>query len=113
MERKQRTNEQRRAALMETSEVWYWICPVEKRESRMKVRVKLFGTLSQGFPGYRHSQGMEIEIPEGAMVKDLLALLEISESQGAVVIAEGRILKADDKMPHGVPVSVLQAIGGG
>jgi sulfur carrier protein ThiS len=79
----------------------------------MKVRVKLYGTLSQGFPGYQHSQGMEVEIPEGATVKDLLALLEISESQGAAVIVEGRILKADDKIPGGVPVSILQAIGGG
>jgi sulfur carrier protein ThiS len=52
-------------------------------------------------------------IPEGATVKDLLALLEISESQGAVVIMEGRILKADDKMRCGVPVNVLQAIYGG
>ena len=79
----------------------------------MKVRVKLYGTLSQRFPGYQHSQGIEVDIPEGATVKDLLALLEISESQGAVVITEGRILKADDKMQPGVPVNVLQAIGGG
>jgi sulfur carrier protein ThiS len=79
----------------------------------MKVRVRLFGTLSQGFPGYQHSQGMKVEIPEGATVKDLLALLEISESQGAVVIAEGRILKAGDKLRRGVPVSILQTISGG
>jgi sulfur carrier protein ThiS len=79
----------------------------------MKVRVKLYGTLRQGFPGYPHSQGMEVEVPDGATVKDLLALLEISESRGAVVIAEGRILKADDKMQPRVPVNVLQAIGGG
>jgi len=79
----------------------------------MKVRVKLFGTLSQAFPGYQHSLGMEVEIPDGATVKDLLALLEISESQRAVVLVEGRILKADDKMRSGVPVNVMQVIGGG
>ena len=79
----------------------------------MKMRVKLYGTLSQRFPGYQHSQGVEVEIPDGATVKDLLALLEISESQGAVVIVEGRILKADDEIPGGVPVNVVQAIGGG
>ena len=79
----------------------------------MKVRVRLFGTLSQGFPSYQHSQGMEVEIPDGATVKDLLIFLKISESQGAGVIAEGRILKADDKMRPGVPVNVVQAIGGG
>ena len=79
----------------------------------MKVRVKLYGTLSQGFPGYQHSQGIEVEIPDGATVKDLLALLEISESRRAVVIAEGRVLKADDRMQPGVPVSILQTISGG
>ena len=79
----------------------------------MKVSVKLYGTLSQRFPDYRHSEGVEVEIPDGATVQDLLTLLEISESQGAVVIAEGQILKADDKMPYGVPVRVLQALYGG
>jgi sulfur carrier protein ThiS len=56
---------------------------------------------------------MEVEVPDGATVNDLLAHLEISESQGAVVIMEGRVLKADDKMQPGVPANVLQAIGGG
>jgi sulfur carrier protein ThiS len=79
----------------------------------MKVRVKLYGTLSQRFPGYRHSQGIEVEIPDGATVKDLVALLEISEAKGVVVIMEGRVLGADDTVRCGVPVSVLQAIRGG
>lgn len=79
----------------------------------MKVKVKLFGTLSQRFPGYQPSQGMEVEIPDGATAKDLLAHLGISESQGAVVIVEGRVLQADDKMTPGIPVSILQSISGG
>jgi sulfur carrier protein ThiS len=79
----------------------------------MKVRVKLYGTLSQRFPSYQHSQGVEVEIPEGATVQDLLALLEISESQGAVVIAEGRALKADDQIQGRVPVNIFQSIRGG
>ena len=79
----------------------------------MKVTVRLYGTLSQRFPSSRNSQDMEIEIPDGATVKDLLGLLEISESRGAVVIAEGRVLKADARIQRGVPVDVVQAIGGG
>ena len=79
----------------------------------MKVRVKLYGTLSQPLPDYQHSQGIEVEIPDGATVKDLLALLELSESRGAMIIVEGRILKADDEIRRGVSVNVLQAIGGG
>ena len=62
----------------------------------MHITARLYGTLSHRFPGYQHAQGIEVEIPNGATVKDLLALLEISESKGAVVAMEGRILKADD-----------------
>jgi sulfur-carrier protein len=79
----------------------------------MKVKVKLYGTWRERFPGYQHSQGIEVEIPEGATVQDLLALLGISESEGAVVIVEGRVLKADDKVPCRVPVGVFQSIRGG
>ena len=79
----------------------------------MKTRVKLFGTLRQGFPGYEHSQGMEVEIPDGATAKDLLALLEIPESRGAAVAVAGRILKADDRIERGAPIHVLQVLHGG
>ncbi len=51
----------------------------------MRLRVKLFGTLPQRYPGYDSSQGLEVEIPNGAKVKDLLARLEISASDGGLV----------------------------
>ena len=79
----------------------------------MKIRVKLFGTLSQRFPGYEHAEGMEVEMPAGATAKDLLALLEIPESWGAAVAVGGRILKADDRIGCGAPVHVLQVLSGG
>jgi len=79
----------------------------------MKVRVNLYGTLSRRVPGYRHSQGLEIEIPDGATVKDLLAFMEISKSQRVVVVREGRVLKGDDKIQKGIPVNIFQAIHGG
>ena len=79
----------------------------------MRITAKLYGTLSQQFPDYRHSEGIEVEIPDGATVKDLLARLGISESKGAVVAMEGRILKKDDTIRHGVSVQVFNAIHGG
>lgn len=79
----------------------------------MKVRVRLFGTLGQLFPGYQHSKGVEVELPDGATAKDLLAHLGISESQGAAIAVGGRILKADDRIAGGAPVHVLQVIQGG
>jgi sulfur carrier protein ThiS len=56
---------------------------------------------------------MEVAIPDGATVKELLTLLEIPESQGAAVAVEGRVLRADDRIECGVPVHVLQVIHGG
>jgi sulfur carrier protein ThiS len=79
----------------------------------MRITAKLYGTLSKQFPDYRHSEGIEVEIPDGATVKDLLVLLEISESKKAVVAMEGRILKGDDTIRHGVPVQIFNAIHGG
>ena len=79
----------------------------------MKVQVRLFGTLSQDFTDYRHSEGREVEIPEGATVRDLLALLQLSESRGAAVAVDGLILKADDRIRNGVPVHILQVLSGG
>jgi sulfur carrier protein ThiS len=79
----------------------------------MKLRVRLYGTLSQQVPNYQHSQGIEVEVPDGARVKDLLARLAISESQGAVVVMDGRLLKADDTVRGGAPLHVLQPLSGG
>jgi len=79
----------------------------------MRIQVKLFGTLSQRYPGYQQAQGLEVEIPDGATAKDLLAHLEIPESQGVAVAVDGRILKADDRIGSGAPVHVLQVLSGG
>jgi sulfur carrier protein ThiS len=79
----------------------------------VKVKVKLFGTLGQNISGYRQSQEIEFEIPDGATVKDLLTHLEISVFQGVIIIAEGRVLKPDDVIQDGAHVNVMQAIRGG
>ncbi|MBN1454204.1 MAG: MoaD/ThiS family protein [Anaerolineales bacterium] len=79
----------------------------------MKVKVKLYGTLSLKVPEYKPSQGIEVEMPDGATVRDLLTHLEILETRGAAVVANGRVLKADDKMQDGSSLDVFQSIQGG
>jgi sulfur carrier protein ThiS len=79
----------------------------------MKIRVKLFGTLGQRFPGYRHEEGIEVEISDGAMVRDLLAHLEIPESQGGIVIVDAWLMKPDDKLGDGAFVNIFQPVFGG
>jgi sulfur carrier protein ThiS len=79
----------------------------------MKVRVKLYGTLSERLTPDERSNGIEMEIPEGATARDLLGLLGISEPRGGVVVEDGRVLGVDDEIRRGAAVSVFQAIGGG
>jgi sulfur carrier protein ThiS len=79
----------------------------------MKTRVRLYGTLKGTFPEHAQSEGIELEIPEGATASELLTLLGISASSRALVVIDGRILASDDTLKAGAPVSIFQAIGGG
>ena len=79
----------------------------------MKVKVKFFGTLSQKFPGYDPENGIEVEIPDGARVRDLLAHLKIPEAKGSVAAVEGVILHLEDPLKDGSSVHLLQSVYGG
>jgi sulfur carrier protein ThiS len=79
----------------------------------MKVTVKLFGTLSRGFPAYDPDKGLEVEVREGANVRDLVEELKISEVKGSVVTAGGKVLHLEDPLEDGVAVHLLQAAYGG
>jgi sulfur carrier protein ThiS len=81
----------------------------------MKVNVKLYGMLGQKVSGYRQKQGIEVEVPEGATVEELLSLLQIpvSGSEKAVVAIDGRIRKANDEIPSDAHAQIFQPMHGG
>jgi sulfur carrier protein ThiS len=79
----------------------------------MKISVKLFGTLPQRFPDYNSAQGLEVEIPEGAKVKDLLAHLDISSSDSGFVAVDNRVVQHDDDLIEGASVRIFQRAFGG
>ncbi len=79
----------------------------------MKVRVRLFGTLRRYVSDYDPEHGHEIEIPDGAKVEDLIAHLEISESNAPVVTVNSRISKIDDELIDGSEVNLIQLVFGG
>jgi molybdopterin synthase sulfur carrier subunit len=79
----------------------------------MKVTVKLFGNLGQHFPGYDPEVGMDVQIPDGARVKDLLVHLGTQGSKGLIVAAEGSLLRADDELENRGPVQIFQSVFGG
>jgi sulfur carrier protein ThiS len=79
----------------------------------MKVKVKLFGTLPQRYPEYDPEDGLEVEIPDGARVKDLLAYLELSSSDGGVAAIENLVVNVEEKLKEGVCVRIIQGAFGG
>jgi sulfur carrier protein ThiS len=79
----------------------------------MKVKVKLYGTIGANFPGYSHTEGIEIVIPDGGKVKDLLTALKIAKELGAIIAVEGRILKPEDPLHDDASVNVLSPMSGG
>ncbi len=78
-----------------------------------KVKVYLYGSFGLSHPGYDPVMGHEVEVPRGARVKDLLACLGISTSQGPIVTQHHRILNRDDEIDPDEPVRILQIAAGG
>jgi sulfur carrier protein ThiS len=79
----------------------------------VNVRVKLFGLLPRRFPGYDPEKGLEVDLPSGARVKDLLAQLDISKEEGGIVAVEGLVQKAEAELRDGSVLHVFHPIVGG
>ena len=79
----------------------------------MNVTVKLFGTLGQHLPGHDHERGMDVQIPDGARVRDLLAQIGIHGPKGFMVAAKGKPLKQHDELESGDSVQIFQSVFGG
>ena len=79
----------------------------------MNVRVKLFGLLARRFPGYDPNEGMEVEIPQGARVKDLLARLTLTKEEESIVAVDGLVQKAEAELKDGSMIHVFHLITGG
>lgn len=79
----------------------------------MKIHVKLLGFLSQQFPAYASRNGLIVDLPGGSTVKDLLMHLNIDTSGDNVVISNGRVLQAQDRLSESSYISVFPIVHGG
>ena len=79
----------------------------------MNVQVKLFGLLPRRFPGYDAEKGLEVDLPRGARVKDLLYQLGISKEEGGIVAMNGLVQKAEAELRDGSVLHVFHPIVGG
>lgn len=79
----------------------------------MKVTVKLYGTLQRRHPGYRHTEGITADVPDGTTIADLFSLLDLPLDRHVSVIMNGRAQKAEAKVPDGACLNVFQPMHGG
>lgn len=79
----------------------------------MHVRVKLLGTLSSCYQGPYTAAGLDLEIPAGSTVADLVERIGIPKDRVAIVTINGFLAKADDRVPENAIVKLIQPISGG
>ncbi len=79
----------------------------------MKVNVKLYGRLSRSFDGYEHSSGLEVIMPEGSSLLDLLVYLNLSPKGLGIISMDGRLLKKNSQLKDGSQIKIFQPIAGG
>jgi sulfur carrier protein ThiS len=79
----------------------------------MKITVKMSGTFKAHFPDYDSRQGLDVELPDGSNVSDLLSFLGIPDTRGATIIMEGRVLPAGETLTHGSLINLFQIMSGG
>jgi sulfur-carrier protein len=79
----------------------------------MRVRVKLFATLSRDRPGVSAGVPFEVELDDGATIQGLLRELRLPEGEVKVVFVHGRAREWDWRLSAGDELGIFPLVGGG
>ena len=79
----------------------------------MRVTVKLFATLVRFKDGARAAAPFEMDLPEGAIIQDLINLLKIPAGETHVIFVNNIIEEANSKLKDGDVVGLFPPVGGG
>ena len=79
----------------------------------MKIKIKLYGTLGSAIPGHDPLKGMEVEIPDGSNIDDLIDHLAISRKKVGIISVDGHLVKASKPLNNGNFVRIFMPVFGG
>jgi molybdopterin converting factor small subunit len=79
----------------------------------MRVRVKLFATLSRFSAGGLPGTPFETELPQGACLRDLVNLLKIPPEETHITFVNGIIQPLECILAPGDDIGIFPPIGGG
>ena len=79
----------------------------------MRVRAKLFATLSRHYAGVMPGTPVEVEVSDKATLVDLVDLLHVPHDEVKMVFVNGRIRPLDYELQPGDEVGIFPPVGGG
>ncbi len=79
----------------------------------MKLTVTLYATLGKYHPEGRGNEPFNVELPEGARVKDLLDHLDIKEGEAKQVFIKHKSRPEDFPLEDGERVAIFPPVAGG
>lgn len=79
----------------------------------IKLKIKLYGTLSRSFDQYDHSSGLDVQLDGSPYVQDLLDYLGIDSKRVGMVVMDGMTVQPESELTNGSLIKILQPIAGG
>jgi len=79
----------------------------------MRVRAKLFATLSHHLAGVGPGTPVEVEISDGSTLDDLVDRLHVPHDEIKMVFVNGRTRPLDYELQPGDEVGIFPPVGGG
>jgi sulfur carrier protein ThiS len=79
----------------------------------MRVKVKLFTTLVNYFPGVQAGVPFDLELTYKSTVSDLIKRLNIPEPEAAIILVNGLNKPIKHELNNNDEVSIFPVIGGG
>jgi molybdopterin synthase sulfur carrier subunit len=77
------------------------------------VRVKLYATLRDHYPGLGIGEAMAVALPDGATVGQLVRQLALPDDQVKVLFVNHVIRREDHQLAPGDVVAIFPPVGGG
>jgi sulfur-carrier protein len=82
-------------------------------EMNMRVKVKLFATLTRFMSGVKAGRPFEVDLTEGATLKDLIEFLHIPPEETHILFINNIIQESTAELSDGDNVGIFPPVGGG
>jgi sulfur carrier protein ThiS len=79
----------------------------------MKISVKLIATYRNLLPSTADGNKIEIEIPAGRTISDVMARFEVPQDESSVILLNGATVPLSTMLKDGDTVTAFSAIAGG